>query len=110
MQEYLKMNPEEEKHFAKMMTQVIFRDSIIEDLHNKGAVLNDSVMEILNKDICNRMYSVLQIFLHMNDDAYELLDYIFHISSIRSGSWDDPEIVPELDPRSMGAIKDYITK
>lgn len=110
MQEYLKMNPEEEKHFAKMMTQVIFRDSIIEDLHNKGAVLNDSVMEILNKDICNRMYSVLQIFLHMNDDAYELLDYIFHISSIRSGSWDDPEIVPELDPRRMGAIKDYITK
>lgn len=50
------------KDIAKALTIECYRNSYIEDLHSNIKELNDEEMKKLNKDICNRVYSILLLF------------------------------------------------
>lgn len=45
------------------LAHVIWRNTIVEDLHTENAVLDGATMKILNKEICNRIYSVIRILV-----------------------------------------------
>ena len=61
------MDEEIIKELAKALTHACFRNGIVEDLHSKWACLTDENMTKLNKDIYNRIFSVLYYFFFGSD-------------------------------------------
>ena len=56
---------------SKALTLLIFRNSIIEDLHTDGTCLDDADMTKLNRDINNRFYTLLTLqFRHGADQVH----------------------------------------
>ena len=55
------MNERTLQALSKALTLLIFRNSIIEDLHTDGTCLDDADMTKLNRDINNRFYTLLTL-------------------------------------------------
>ena len=45
-----KMNDDLLQAIAKSLTHLVYRNTIVEDLHAEGACLDDSTMKIINKE------------------------------------------------------------
>lgn len=57
------MNDELLQMISKSLTHLIYRNTIVEDLHAEGACLNDETMKIINKEVNNRIYTLLNWYL-----------------------------------------------
>ena len=61
---------------SKALTHLVFRNGTVENLHAKGACLDDETMKQLNIDINNRIYTVLDIWFNGSENEVERLEYI----------------------------------
>jgi len=94
------------KDIAKALTIECYRNSYIEDLHSNIKELNDEEMKKLNKDICNRVYSILLLFFANSDKGYDILADITAFNKIYGAHWDDPELDLSLfKPEDIEIIK-----
>lgn len=86
---------------AKSLAHLCYREGYIEHLHgDKTKNLYDSDMKLLNKDIYNRIYTILLLLMGPLEDTEneEIADSIrnhlmYNSWQINCGSnWDEPEI------------------
>lgn len=49
---------------SKALTHLVFRNGAVETLHSSGACLDDDTMGKLNRDVNNRIYTVLAVWFN----------------------------------------------
>ena len=77
---------------ARALTLLIFRNGAVEDLHAKGACLTDETMRMLNRDINNRLYTLLDIWLNgTEEDAVKLEKTLNFMARFYGRDWDKAE-------------------
>jgi len=82
---------------SKALTLLIFRNSIIEDLHTDGTCLDDADMTRLNRDINNRFYTLLTLWFYGTDEETERLERTLNFLAKNYGNdWDKAERVELL--------------
>ncbi len=59
---------------SKALTHRVFRNGVVENLHSKSACLDDETMKILNIDVNNRIYTVLDIWFNGTEKEVERLE------------------------------------
>ena len=88
---------------AKIMTVVIYRNSVIEDVHAgegfgaknfKG--IPDCCMKEINKSVCNRMYTMLKMLCSSDDIDLQRLEVLLSMGVCMSSNWDMPEIDDDI--------------
>ncbi|MDD6188531.1 MAG: hypothetical protein PUB32_03005 [Clostridiales bacterium] len=52
---------------SRAMTHLIFRNGVVESLHADGACLDNETMKKLNRDINNRLYTLLFVWFNGTD-------------------------------------------
>lgn len=45
---------------SRALTHLVYRNTIVEDLHAEGTCLDDETMKIINKEVNNRIYTLLK--------------------------------------------------
>lgn len=91
---------------SKSLTHLIFRNGIVEDMHaGKSTILDDNAMKTLNKDINNRIYTLLKLYTGDDKDKETLLKMI-EAESIYGKNWDKAEINAELNNLAK-LLQDY---
>ena len=63
---------------SRALTHLVFPNGVVESLHVNGAVLDDATMEQLNRDVNNRFYTLLTIWIYGTDDELERLEQTFN--------------------------------
>ena len=90
---------------ARSLAHLCYRNGYIEHLHgDKTKNLYDSDMKVLNKDIYNRIYTILLLFMgpieytENEEIANNMIQHlIYNDWQINYGSnWDEPEISKDL--------------
>lgn len=101
------MTIEDIKYIAKTFTIECYRNSYIEDLHSKIKELDDIEMKKLNKDIYNKVYTYLLLFLSDNQKGYDIIaNRIAFYRTFNTLNWDEPEIDKTLlSPYELNIIK-----
>ena len=91
------------KRMAKALTVMIYRNGKIEDVHageyDEAYGINgipDSCMKMLNKDVCNRMYTMLKALLGDSEEDYAIALGNIAFGGAQSMEWDEPELEESL--------------
>lgn len=91
------------KSMAKALTVIVYRNSKIEDVHageyDEAYGINgipDSCMKMLNKDVCNRMYTMLKALLGDSEEDYTIALGNIAFGGAQSMEWDEPELEESL--------------
>jgi hypothetical protein len=79
------------KRMAKWMAQFCFRDTKLEDLHDR---ISDDEMKELMIDCVNHCYAFLSILFFNSPRADGLIDTLKEHDP--APKWDEPEMPPEL--------------
>ena len=66
---------------SRALTHLVFRNGVAESLHASGATLDDATMEMLNRDVNNRFYTLLTIWFFGTDDEVEKLEQTLTFSA-----------------------------
>ena len=72
---------------ARGLTHLIWRNGAVESLHAEQAPLTDDVMKVLNKDVYNRIYSLLL----MDPERVHAMAVLYGM--LFGQDWDAPERV-----------------
>ena len=80
--------------YAKALAGAVFRNGEIENLHAAGTILDDETMNILNHDVCNRIYGILKMLTSGDPKQYKILNHIVTYNRNLCAKWDDP-VMPE---------------
>lgn len=75
------MNDEILQDVSRALTHLVFRNTIVEDLHAEGAVLDDNTMEIINKEVNNRIYTLLNWYTSNSEEERQLVTELVLFSS-----------------------------
>lgn len=86
----LRNNEELRKNLAKYMTSLCFRDSKLEDFHDR---FSQAEIKEITKDFVNRSYFFLGIFF-ASDSGNDLIEYLKTEDQLPK--WDDPKIPDEF--------------
>ena len=79
---------------SKALTLLIFRSGAVENLHASDAVLDDVTMKVLNKDVNNRIYTVLSIWFNGAVEDVEKLERVLNfLSRLYGQDWDKAEFI-----------------
>ena len=79
---------------SKALTLLIFRNGAVENLHASDAVLDDTTMKILNKDINNRFYTVLSIWFKGEEKEIGKLEQMLNfLARFYGQDWDRAEFI-----------------
>lgn len=82
---------------SKALTLLIFRNSVIEDLHTGGRCLHDAEMLLLNRDINNRFYTLLTVWFNGTHTEKDRLAHTLDFLARHYGNdWDRAERVALL--------------
>ena len=84
---------------AKALTVSIYRNGAIEDVHsgmngeyeNFNGIPNE-LMKIVNKDVCNKMYTMLTLLFADDNKSFSLAMKNLIWGGLMATSWDTPEI------------------
>lgn len=76
---------------ALSLTHAVYRNSVIEDFHAEEAPLTDEVMRDINKDVYNRMYTLLKLLYSSRAEDKETLNKILAFNLMFGTDWDKPE-------------------
>lgn len=89
-------NEKQMQAMSRGLAHLIFRNGIVEELHaGKSTVLDDKTMEILNRDVNNRIYTCLKL-LFSNDEDRDVLYRMISNESVYGKSWDPAKISDDL--------------
>ena len=82
---------------SKALTLLVFRNGAVETLHASGACLDDGTMAILNRDVNNRIYTVLTVWLNGTDEDINRLERSLNFLAKYYGcNWDPARTVDVL--------------
>ena len=74
---------------SKALTLLLFRNGAVETLHASGACLDDDTMMKLNKDVNNRIYTVLTVWMNGTDeDIVRLERSLNFLAKFYGHNWD----------------------
>ena len=91
------------KEMAKALTVAIYRNGTIEDVHAgegfgakdfKG--IPDSCMKEINKDVCNKCYTMLKLLLSDEDMDCKRALSVLVLSYLSTTKWDEPVLDNEV--------------
>ena len=80
---------------ARGLAHMIFRNGAVEDLHVQEAPLTDGTMKQLNKDVYNRIYTLLSL------PPDELTHQAMAAGILFGQTWDPPEEVEIGNPLEL---------
>lgn len=92
-----KFNDDELQLLSRALTHLIFRNSIIEDFHSELPDLSDEVMCALNKDINNRIYTLLNLWFDKTPESQERLNNLIKFSAMFGSNWDKARLLDDSD-------------
>ena len=79
---------------SKALTLLVFRNGAVENLHASNTALDDATMQILNKDVNNRFYTVLSIWFNGTEKDVEKLERALNfLARFYGQNWDRAEFV-----------------
>jgi len=82
------------QNLSRALTHLIFRNTVVEDLHAEGAVLNDETMKIINKEVNNRIYTLLKKYTSGTDeDRARITELVMFSSMFGKNTWDAAELL-----------------
>jgi len=82
---------------SKALTLLIFRNGAVETLHANGTCLDDDTMGKLNRDVNNRIYTVLTVWFHGTDEEMDHLKRSLNfLAAFYGHNWDPAKIVDIL--------------
>lgn len=82
---------------SKSLTLLIFRNGSVETLHADGACLDDDTMAKLNRDVNNRIYTLLTVWFNGTDEETDRLERSLNFLAKYYGqNWDQAKIVDIL--------------
>lgn len=82
---------------SKALTILVFRNGAVEALHSHGACLDDDTMEKLNRDINNRIYTVLTVWLNgTEEDIHRLERSLNFLAKFYGHNWDPAKTIDIL--------------
>lgn len=74
---------------SKALTHLVFRNGAVETLHASGACLDDDTMKKLNRDVNNRIYTVLTVWMNgTNEDIARLERSLNFLAKFYGHNWD----------------------
>ena len=77
------------QELSKALTLLVFRNGAVESLHAMGACLDDDTMEKLNRDVNNRIYTVLAVLFNGTDEDITRLERTMNFLARYYGhNWD----------------------
>lgn len=77
---------------SRALTHLVFRNTIVEDLHAEGAKLDDKTMKIINKEVNNRIYTLIKWYISDSENERALVKYLVELSTIYGkNTWDKAE-------------------
>ena len=91
------------KEMAKALTVAIYRNGTIEDVHAgegfgakdfKG--IPDSCMKEINKDVCNKCYTMLKLLLSDEEMDCKRALSVLVLSYLSTTTWDEPVLDNEV--------------
>ena len=91
------------KEMAKALTEEIYRNGTIEDVHAgegfgakdfKG--IPDSCMKEINKDVCNKCYTMLKLLLSDEEMDCKRALSVLVLSYLSTTKWDEPVLDNEV--------------
>ena len=91
------------KEMAKALTVAIYRNGTIEDVHAgegfgakdfKG--IPDSCMKEINKDVCNKCYTMLKLLLSDEEMDCKIALSVLVLSYLSTTKWDEPVLDNEV--------------
>lgn len=92
-----KMNDDLLQAIAKSLTHLVYRNTIVEDFHAEGACLDDSTMKIINKEVNNRIYTLLKWYLSENEDDRNFVAQLVSFTTMYGVDWDKAELLKRED-------------
>ena len=82
---------------SKALTLLVFRNGAVETLHASGACLDDGTISILNRDVNNRIYTVLTVWLNGTDEDINRLERsVNFLAKFYGHNWDPAKTVDIL--------------
>lgn len=86
------MDEERLQDVSRALTHLVFRNTIVEDLHADGAKLDDKTMKIINKEVNNRIYTLLKWYTSGSEIEKNLVKNLVEISTLFGKNiWDKAE-------------------
>lgn len=85
------------QQISKSLTHLVFRNTVVEDLHAKEAVLNDETMKILNKEVNNRIYTLLKWYTSGREEDRKAVSELISFSALYGSGWDPAEMLEISD-------------
>ena len=82
---------------SKSLTHLVYRNTIVEDLHAEGASLDDETMKIINKEVNNRIYTLLNWYFSENEEDRDFVAQLVSFSSMFGSDWDKAEMLEKED-------------
>lgn len=91
------MDEKELQALSRALTHLVFRNGIVENLHANSACLDDETMKKLNKDVNNRVYTLLTIWINGTDKEAEYLECTLNfLAKFYGQNWDKAKLVDML--------------
>lgn len=91
------MDDELIQRISKALTHLVYRNTIVEDLHAEGACLDDKTMKIINKEVNNRIYTLLKWYFSGNEEDRNLVIQLISFSRMFGSDWDKAEMLKKED-------------
>ena len=82
---------------SRALTHLVYRNTIVEDLHAEGACLDDETMKIINKEVNNRIYTLLNWYFSESEEDREFAAQLVSFSSMFGSDWDKAEMLEKED-------------
>jgi hypothetical protein len=79
------------KRLAKWMAQFCFRNTMLEDLHDR---ISDDEMKELTTDSVNHCYALLTVLFFKTHRAYDIIELLKEHDPVPE--WNEPEMPPTL--------------
>ena len=90
----INMNEQMLQDLSRALTHPVYRNTAVEDLHMAGAVLDDKTMKIINKEVNNRIYTLLNWYLLGTDEERTQLEKLVNwAANFGRNSWDKAEML-----------------
>ena len=92
------MDEEVLQDISRALTHLVYRNTIVEDMHAQGAIMDDKTMKIINKEVNNRIYTLLKWYLSGSEEDREAVKMmVCFASNYGRGTWDKAEELKRED-------------
>ena len=76
------MNEEVLQKISRALTHLVYRNTVIEDLHVAGASLDNDNMKKINKDVNNRIYTLLKWYFSGGEEDKTFVEQLVSFAAM----------------------------